>query len=64
MEYLEQPTPLDVDQERLELIICNVVNEVCEFLEFCRDIRRRLRYDPSPRPPKEFDPLQTIGKYE
>ena len=20
-------------------------------------------YDPSPRPPREFDPLQTIGKY-
>ena len=64
MEYLERPTALDVDQERLELIICNVANEVCEFLEFCRDIRRRLEYDPSPRPPGEFDPLHTIGKYE
>ncbi len=20
-------------------------------------------YDPSPRPPQEFDPLQTVGKY-
>ena len=31
MEYLERPTALDVDQERFELIICSVANEVCDF---------------------------------
>ena len=64
MEYLEQPTALDVDQEWLELIICPMVNDICEFLEFCKDIKRRLEYNPSPRPPQEFDPLKTIEKYE
>jgi hypothetical protein len=29
------------------------------------DFLRLVRppYDPSPRPPQEFDPLQTVGKY-
>lgn len=64
MEYLERLTKLDIDQERLKLIICRVANDILEFLEFCEDIRRKLEYDPSPRPPQEFDPLRTIGKYE
>ena len=64
MEYLKQPTALDIDQEQLILIICGVANEVCEFLEFCKDIKRRLNYNPSTRPPQEFNPLKTIGKYE
>jgi hypothetical protein len=64
MEYLEQPTLLEIYQDRLELITCCVTNEVCEFLEYCADIKAALNYDPSPRPPQEFDPLKTVGKYE
>jgi hypothetical protein len=61
MEYLERPTVLDHYQDQLNSIIYRVVNDVCEFLEDCANIKQALAYDPSPRPPQEFDPLKTIG---
>ena len=64
MEYLEQPTILDFYQDQLNLIILHVGNDICEFQEFCADIKKTLEYDPSPRPPQGFDLLRTIRKYE
>ena len=53
-----------IPKDQLNLIILCVGNNICKFWEFCANIKKTLEYDPSPRPPQEFNPLRTIRKYE
>jgi hypothetical protein len=72
MKHLEQPTLLDHYQKQSDKIIRQVIDEVCDFREFCADINLALVLGTNLQdvihlvhlihPP--FDPLRTIGKYE
>lgn len=51
---------LDNMQMELEWRILDLLNQIWEIREYLEDIREVLKYDPSPAPPREFNPLQTL----
>lgn len=51
---------LDNMQMELEWRILDLLDQIWEIREYLEDIREVLEYDPSPAPPHEFDPLQTL----
>jgi hypothetical protein len=67
MKYLDQPTLLDHYQKQVD-VIYRVVDEVCEFEDFCTDIKLALALGANLEdvfhliylihPP--FDPFRTI----
>ena len=56
-------TQVDYFVAELDWRFVILMNGIWEILDDLADILEGLEYDGSPRPPYEFDPLQTIGKY-
>ena len=62
MDFSEPLSLLDYYLAELEWRFDLLFNQIWEIYDELGDIKGILEYDPSPRPPWEFDPLQTIWK--
>lgn len=62
-EDCEPLTVLDYYCAEIDWRIDMALTLVWEILDELADLLQVLNYDGSPRPPQEFDPFQTIGKY-
>ena len=60
MDFSEPLTILDYYLAELKWRFDLLFNQIWEIYDELGDIKEALEYDPSPRPPREFDPLQTI----
>ena len=60
MDFSEPLTILDYYRAELEWRFDLLFNQIWEIYDELGDIKEALEYDSSPRPPREFDPLQTI----
>ena len=60
MDFSEPLTILDYYLAELEWRFDLLFNQIWEIYDELGDIKEALEYDPSPRFPCEFDPLQTI----
>ena len=57
------PMQLEDMIDEVEMRLLWIINGIWEVIDDLKDMIDALKYDPSPAPPAEFDPLQTIGKY-
>ena len=57
------PTQLEDVITELEGWFLWILNRIWEITNNLKHIIEELKYDPSPAPPADFDPLCTIGKY-
>ena len=60
MDFSEPLTILDYYLVELEWRFDLLFNQIWEIYDELGDIKEALEYDPSPRPLREFNPLQTI----
>ena len=60
MDFSEPLTILNYYLAELEWRFDLLFNQIWEIYNELGDIKEALEYDSSPRPPREFDPLQTI----
>ena len=60
MDFSELLLQLDYYLAELEWRFDLLFNQIWEIYDELGDIKEILEYDPSPRPPQEFDLLQTI----
>ena len=60
MDFSEPLTILDYYLAELEWRFDLLFNQIWEIYNELGDIKEMLEYDPSPRPPREFDLLQTL----
>ena len=60
MDFPEPLSILDYYLAELEWRFDCLLNQIWEIYDELGDIRDILEYDDSPRPPREFDPLQTL----
>lgn len=60
MDFPEPLSLIDYYLAELEWRFDLLFNQIWEIYDELGDIKEILEYDPSPRPPHEFDPLQTI----
>ena len=60
MDFSEPLTILDYYLAELEWRFGLLFNQIWEIYNELGDIKEALEYNPSSRPPHEFDPLQTI----
>ena len=59
MDFSEPLTVLDYYLTEMEWRFDLLFNQIWEIYDELGDIKEMLEYDPSPRPPREFDPFQT-----
>ena len=62
MDFPEQLSLLDYYLAKLERRFNLLFNQIWEIYDKLGDIKEVLEYNGSPRPPHEFDPLQTVWK--
>ena len=62
MDFSELLLLLDYYLAELEWRFDLLFNQIWKIYDELGDIKEMLEYDTSPRPPQEFDPLQTIWK--
>ena len=60
MDFSEPLTVLDYYLAEIEWRFDLLFNQIWEIYDELGDIKEMLEYDPSPRPPREFDPFQTL----
>ena len=60
MDFSEPLSLLDYYLAELDWRFDLLFNQIWEIYNKLGDIKEILEHDPSPRPPHEFDPLQTI----
>jgi hypothetical protein len=60
MDFPDPPTLLDYHLAELEWRFDQIFNSIWEIYDELDDIKTDWGYDGSPRPPADFDPLQTI----
>ena len=60
MDFSEPLTILNYYLAELKWRFNLLFNQIWEIYDELGDIKETLEYNPSPRPPCEFDPLQTI----
>ena len=60
MDFSEPLMILDYYLVELKWRFDLLFNQIWEIYDELEDIKEALKYDPSPRPPHEFNPLQTI----
>jgi hypothetical protein len=53
-------TQLDYFLAEIEWRFDRLCDEIWELIEVCEDLRAEWEYNSSPRPPRDFDPLQTL----
>jgi hypothetical protein len=61
MDSSNSRSQVDYFLVELEWRFDQLCDGIWELIEVCEDLKAEWEYDPSPRPPREFDPLQTIG---
>jgi hypothetical protein len=60
MDFYGPVTLLEYQLDELEGRWDWIFNSFWEIKDLIDDIKEVLEYDPSPRPPADFDPFQTI----
>jgi hypothetical protein len=60
MNVQNPTTQLEYFLAELEWRFDRLCDEIWELIEVCEDLKAEWGYDSSPRPPRNFDPLQTL----
>jgi hypothetical protein len=60
---MDSPNPMtqiDYFLVELEWWFDRLCDGIWDLIEACEDLKAEWGHDPSPRPPRDFDPLQTL----
>jgi hypothetical protein len=61
MDFPNPITQLDYFLAELEWRFDRLLEDIWELIDECEELKEEWGYDSSPRPPREFDPLQTLN---